>query len=877
IGLVLLTSPLLAQENTIPPLTGAVYSPTNNVFIRHPEGWRGFEGDTGTLYVTTPASEPFGNLYGEDNLLDAGNVVLSIRVRRFEDNPRIPPNESSVVAAARYVPGTPARDAYTPTLTNFTRYRGGELNAPFLPNTRQYILFLDETRFADVLINAAPGSFDAYLPTLEAMIKTLTLSSSRPADMRSAFRGGLYFSQGFAFTSGTRLFDSAFGNLFIEVPRTWTFEEFSRESFLLTNSRLREDFYLFPGEFVVSARFEQIPGDAVKTPRSLLYESLPDAGQRVLSVDDFTWNGEPVARAVISDDTFYLTRLVLEPPRTDDQPRQLTHSLTFLVKVGDGALQQVEGNILNFLTSAYMENEQFTTFETRTYTANLSELTPAPFISARADLATHFPAGWYMNDTPNSIIARSTNTPLEAGLGLFEQSNPFESALVELTIESYAARGLDPDIRINELPATTGDANISEITVIDFNERQAVMYATNFDFRTLIMPINRSEFVQARVRAEFETYNQREREILAMMSRLERRALGSGSGSYFSAAGLSTFTARSQKVQLDVPADWYTAELSDGATSSAILGIPARADVPLTGDVASPQFRENAAALVTITYDDPPTFATVDDEGNVQVFSQNLFDYMQATVGSADILPQRLTVAGYPALRRIENGTGFLLIQRDDGSIVRVFIQNLTGDPATLNYDFGFEGRLYPVLDTLEYPPADATIPTEFYANRGKNILIQYPYDWTIREESYTVQQGEGENAITRTETIVRFSNVLDYRGEPGQVQISVQVEPQEPDRRYNQDRGRTLANIEIREAVSGATVSGVIDTGGAIFTGETTSPYRFLIFDLEVGTRDDLERFYPTFINMINSLEITVIPAGDAAEEATATEEADS
>ncbi|MEL6148938.1 MAG: hypothetical protein AAFR56_04875 [Chloroflexota bacterium] len=880
-GLVLLTSPLLAQERSVPPLTGAVYSSANDIFIRHPEDWRGFEDDTGMLHITTPAQ--FGNLYGEDNFLDEGQAVLSIRVRRFADNPRIPPNESSVVAAARLVPGTSARAAYIPTLANFTRYRGGELNAPFLPNTRQYILFLDETRFADVLINAAPGSFDAYLPTMEAMIETLTLSSSRPADMRSAFRGSLYFPQGFAPTNGTRLFDSAFGNLFIDVPRTWTFNEFSRESFSLTNTSQRAEFYLFPGEFFVSARFEPIPQDAVKTSRSLLYESLPGAEQRVLSVDEFTWNGVPIARAVISDDTFYLTRLLLEPPRPDedqrDDPRQLTHYITLFVKVGDGALQQVEGNILNFLTSAYMENEQFTTFETREYTANLTELTPSPFISARADLATNHPPGWFMNDTTSSIIARTTSTPLEAGFGIFEQSNPFESALVQLTIESYQARGLDPDIRINELPATTGDANISEITVIDFNERQAVMYATDFDFRTLIMPINRSEFVQARVRAEFETYTQREREILAMMAHMERRLLGNGDGSYFSAAGRRTFTARSQKIQLDVPADWYTAEFSDGAASSAILGIPARADVPLIGDVASPQFQENAAALVTITYDDPPTFVVVNDEGNVEVFSQNLFDYMQATVGNTTILPERLTVAGYPALRRIENGTGFLLIQRNDGSIVRVFIQNLTGDPATLNYDFGFESRLYPVLDTLEYPPADATEPTEFYANRGKNILIQYPYDWTIREESYEVQVGEGENATTRTETIVRFSNVLDYRGEPGQVQISVQVEPQEPDRRYNLDRGGTLANIQILEAVRGATVSGTIETNGAIFTGETTSPYRFLVFDLQVGARDDLERFYPTFVKMINSLEITVIPAGEGAAEVEvgATEEAGS
>jgi hypothetical protein len=607
----------------------------------------------------------------------------------------------------------------------------------------------------------------------------------------------------------------------------------------------------------------------VKTPLSLLYEALPGADQRVLSVDTFPYNGQEIARAVLSDTDFLLTTLLLEPlpPEPDTaegedapepEPPQLTHYLTLRVTLGAGSYEQLEGSLFDVLATARQVREPFYPFDTLTYTGmDIIDLAPTPFISARADIATAIPAGWYAASTQfgtsSGVIVRRTNQPIPTDANPLDMRPIENDALVRLTFFEFETSS-EP---LNAVPYLLWHNSANNVTLIDFDGQQVVRTTRNFDDFTYLLPVGGMTFMQARVRANPETLAFIEPRILAMMTRTERRRLSSRSQVGNPPLG-STFTARSQKVQFDLPETWYTGEFEDAAVSSALIGIPSDPATPLRGDPASPAFQASAAALLTITYVEPPTYSVEVEEGEFERRALPLFNYLYDVIGFNDVLPEALTIAGYPALRRLYNGTGHILIQRTDGSVVQVYVQNLTSDDAANNYNFGYEEAMYAVLNTVRYPPADATEPTEDYVNNALGYRVQYPYGWTITTETYELVEGEGDEQRTVTGTVVRFANVLDFSGAPGQTQVSIQVEPLDILGRYHTNRGGFLGRVEILDAVNGATADGTVYTGGAVFTAQTTSPFRNIVIEMDT---DDIDTFYPTLVKMIASLELFAAP----------------
>lgn len=865
--LLVMVTPSAAQE----PLTGAVYSAANSVYVRYPDGWVAFEnGDA--LYLRTNF-DIFGSREQRGMIPLPGEAFMVIRSRRYADTPRIPPNEDTLIATSRLVPGTAARDAYTATAEAALFTRTGKIDAPFLPNTDRYILFADQTRFVEVLVGAAPGEFTRFEPTFLRVLSTLTVLDAPPPDVPRARFGLPYFPVGYAGVP-VRV-DLRQSNLEFFMPSAWKFIEQSRSQFTLTNQTNANAPYLFPGDFRAEATFAEIPQDSVKTPLSLLYEALPAVNQRVLSVDTFNYNGRELARAVLSDTDFLVTTLLLEPPplvqpqveegTPEPEPPQLTHYLTLRVTLGAGSFQQLESGIYDVITTAAQVNEPFYPFERIAYNnVNVIDLAPTPFISARADIATAIPAGWYASDaqfgTSSGVIVRRTNQPIPTDTNPLDV-RPFENdALVRLTFFDLETSG-EP---LNAVPYLLWHDSANNVTLIDFDGQQVVRTTRNFDDFTYLLPAGGMTFMQARVRANPETLPFIEPRIIAMMTRTERRQLDSRSRVGQPPLD-ATFTARSQKVQFDLPENWFAAEFEDAAVSSALIGIPSDPDIPLRGDPASPEFQANADALLTITYVEPPTYAVEVAEGEFERRALPLFNYLYDVIGFNDVLPQSLTVAAYPALRRLYNGTGHILIQRTDGSVVQVYVQNLTSDDAANNYNFGYEDAMYAVLNTVRYPPADATEPTEPYVNNALGFRVEYPYDWTISAETFEFVEGEGDEQRTITETVVRFANVLDFSGAPGQAQISIQVEPLDIRRRYNVSRGGFLGRVEMLDAVNGATANGTLYTGGAVFTAQTTTPFRAIVIEMNT---DDIDTFYPTLVKMIDSLEVIAAPPPEDADE---------
>lgn len=898
--ILLLGAPLFAQQPTPEPLPlpEAVFGGTG-VVARYPDGWVAYEDESGTLFLATDF-----DIYSEDNLPDAGTAYMAVRVRQFSDVPRIPPNEDSTVAAARLVPRlSDARDAYRAAPAGLLRYRAGELSAPFLQNNRHYILFVDESRLAEVWVGAAPGQFAALEPTFRRMADALVFTNSRPPDVRRAGFGRLYHPRGFGYPRA-RVYDSLNGNLELDLPFAWQLSEPSWNDMTITN-RGSSTTALLPGEFVAQGTFGRIPEDAVVTPLSLLYGSLPSEGQRVLSVDTFTWNGVEMARAVLSDGRFVLTRLVLEPPIPPEEleqpaetvegedgeqapppePRepQLTHYFTLRVRHFPGTLDNFEPALFEFAASARLINEQFFPFDTRDYpNLDVEQLAPRRFISARADLTTHIPGGWYALEQNDSIALRSSGTPLD----VIEEDNSEEALLNNALIGEVMLvlsirppsfltnNGITENTRFHEIPYVVNGPSVEQVTVVTFAGQQAVSYAVGFGRYTVLLIRDDGSVVRARVESDVERYYEIDLpRVLAIMARTAPTPLGNEGGGGVPSLD-ATFTAGSQRVQFDVPRNWFTSETPDAAVSSALIGIPARSDVPLRGDPASPAFQQNADALVTITYLEPPTFAVVDEEGNVDVFAQPLENYLANTIGENGILPQRLTIAGYNALSRLKNGSGHILIQRNDGSIVQVYVQNLTGNPTNNEYSFGYESALFAVLNTLRYPPVDATEPTELFVDRGRGYAVQYPYDWNVRQQEFTFTQGEGEAATTVTERVTYFANVLDFDPAaiaPGQARIGVQVEPAAILR--NVSRGTPDYGVRIGEVVNGSTARGSVYRDGAVFTIATETPFRRIVITLET-TPQDFERFYPTAVKIVQSLQLTTVaPPPDATSDDANTE----
>ena len=884
----LLAAPLLAQEPALTPtddtngaplpLTEAVYGSSTGVYVRYPDGWRAFESfGPGMLYVATSF-----DIYDDDTQIDPNQAFMAIRVRRYADTPRIPPNEDSLAGTGRLVPGTPSREAYTVAPLDLVRYRGGTLTAPFLPNTARYLLFLDQERYAEVLVGTAPGAFDAFAPTFTRILETVTLLDEPPGDTRRAFTGELYVPRGNS-GGGLNPYDFSTGNLEVSVPRAWALTEIDAETFVITNSDVaqRETPFLFPGEFVAVANYRPIPQDAVQNPVSLLYDALPGAAERMLHVDTTTWNGVEIARAVLNDGTIILTRLILEPPRDDDQPRQLTHDLTLVITYAPTGWNRFEGTLYDVLVSAQRVNEPFFRLETRQYAdltpARLEALAPSPYVSARADLATAYPAGWYLTSTPNAVIARSSNRPFDPTRTIFDQRNDDE-AIVRLSIGFYnnPETGLSPDLRLAEqtlIIAQLDGTPVDRITVTTFGEREAATYQANFNTFVVIMPLDDERYLRADVAADGVAYSEfYERRVLAMLAQTQRVTLGSDAG-----GGVPTldtvFSAPGQRVRFVVPKNWYTGQSEATARSAALIAIPKDGSQPLRGDIASPAFQGATAALMTITYQEPPTFTFIDDEGEGQTVSQSLFDYLQATIGPSDALTEQITVAGFPALRRLENGTGHILVQRGDGSVVQVYVQNLTGTPTNRDYSFDYEPALYAVLDTLSTPPADATRPTEPYSNRALGFSVLYPYGWTVTTQDFAFVQGEGDEQETLTETVVRFSNVPEFTGGPGEARLTVQIEGGQPRRDFRPGAGaRVFGQVELTGAVDGITAVGTVYANEVIFTAQATSPFRVVVVELET-TPADLETFYPTGVGLLQSLDLRtpVLPEPEAEGEAAA------